>query len=90
VLGVFLSLVSFLGQNMVDLVKKTKNKKMPTSTLQQIEVDGMNYLWDSITGFFYNANGKDFIIVSVILFSVVCIVILSIKYVFGGGRPNLK
>ena len=45
--------------------------------------DVLNYLWDSITGFFYasGANGFEFIIVFIILIAVVCIVVASIKSV---------
>jgi len=60
---------------------------MSTSTLQQYYADGMYYLWDSFFGFLYNANGKDFIIVILILVGVIGIVIAGIKWVF---KPFIK
>ena len=44
--------------------------------------DSMAYIWDSISGFFYNANGKLFVIVIIILFGVVALVIASVKSIF--------
>lgn len=56
---------------------------VPTSTIiTQWMPDSMAYIWDSISGFFYNANGKLFVIVIIILFGVVALVIASVKSIF--------
>jgi len=41
--------------------------------------DMMNYIWDTITGFFFSAGGSQFTIVILILFFVVCIVLMGIR-----------
>jgi hypothetical protein len=54
----------------------------PTSTITQWSQDMMFYIWDSIIGFFYTANGKDFVIVFIILVGVVCLAVIGIKSIF--------
>lgn len=63
----------------------------PTSTIiTQYAPDAMNYIWDSIAGFFYTANGKEFIVVLMILIGTVCIVVAAIKSIFPSqGRRRL-
>lgn len=57
-----------------------------TSTIiTQWAPDSMNYIWDSITGFFYQANGSQFTIVIIILFFTVCLVVMGIRSIFKKG-----
>lgn len=64
---------------------------VPTSTIvTDWAPSAMFRIWDSISGFFYTANGKDFTIVFIILIGVVCLVIAGIKYVFPWLSSNRK
>jgi hypothetical protein len=54
----------------------------PTSTIIIWAGQSMNYIWDSVTGFFYQAGGAQFTIVIILAFFTVCLVIVGIKTVF--------
>lgn len=59
----------------------------PTSTIISTWApDMLNYIWDSVAGFFYEANGKEFIVVFIILIGVVTLVIAGVKYVLPSTR----
>jgi hypothetical protein len=64
---------------------------IPTSTIiTDYAPNSINYIWDSISGFLYTANAKDFIVVFIILIGVVCLVVAAIKSVFPTfGRKRL-
>jgi len=54
----------------------------PTSTIITTWApQAINYIWDSITGFFYQANADTFIVVFIIVIGLVCLIIASIKSV---------
>jgi hypothetical protein len=53
----------------------------PSSTIVVWAGQSMNYIWDSVTGFFYQAGGAQFTVVIIILFFAVCLVLAGIKYV---------
>jgi len=54
----------------------------PTSTIVLWAGQSMNYIWDSVTGFFYSAGGAQFTIVIILAFFTVCLVIVGITTVF--------
>lgn len=53
-----------------------------TSTIAQWSGQALQFIWDSLTGFFYTANGSTFIVVFIILIGVVCLVVAGIKNIF--------
>lgn len=59
---------------------------MTSSTQISYWEDAIRYTWDSVFGFFYTANAKEFIIVILILIGVVSTVMWAIKNVFPGTR----
>lgn len=54
---------------------------MSTSTLIAYSLGGVNYIWDSVTGFL-SAGGFLFYIVLAILVGVVCLAIAFIRGIF--------
>lgn len=60
----------------------------PTSSIITYSGQSLNYIWDSVTGFFYTAGGAQFTIVIVILFFTVLIVVGGVAYVLRGGRKH--
>jgi len=54
-----------------------------TSTIiTQWAPDSMNYIWDTVTGFFFQANGSQFTVVIIILFFVACLAVMGIASLF--------
>jgi hypothetical protein len=52
----------------------------PSSTIITLWApQAMQYIWDNVSGFFYQAGGAQFTVVVIILFSVVCLVIVGLK-----------
>lgn len=64
----------------------------PSSTVITYAQDSVNYIWASVTGFFYasGANGMEWIIVTIVLFGIVCIVVAAIKHVMPFGYKHGK
>jgi len=56
---------------------------LSTSTLQQIALDGTNYLWDSFWGIMFTANVVFFFVVLTITIGVMSLVIYYLRKIFG-------
>lgn len=55
----------------------------PTSTIiTDWAPASLNYIWDSVSGFFYSAGGAQFTIVIIILFFTVCLAIVGVVTIF--------
>lgn len=55
---------------------------MPTSTLQTYALQGVNYVWDGVTGILFTAGMAQFFVAMLIIIGTLAIIMGAIKGVF--------